>query len=128
MALTIPVFMAARFGIIALRQNFMPPLQAAWNLIGNNPRILDWVQKQFLTNSAGSPETESAVLQLCPSSFNSLKGGTDACLQANGILQVSIYQPASRFWAFQGIESAIFLALTFGLLLLTFWWLKQRVD
>jgi hypothetical protein len=36
------------------------------------------------------------------------------------------YQPASRFWAFQGIETAIFLVLAAVLLGVTFCVLKRR--
>ena len=35
----------------------------------------------------------------------------DQWLQAHGYTQVLTYQPASRFWAFQGIEAAICLLL-----------------
>ena len=36
------------------------------------------------------------------------------------------YQPASRFWAFQGIETGIFAVLAAALLAVTFWVLKRR--
>jgi hypothetical protein len=36
------------------------------------------------------------------------------------------YQPASRFWAFQGIETGIFVMLAAILLAVTFWVLKRR--
>jgi hypothetical protein len=36
------------------------------------------------------------------------------------------YQPASRFWAFQGIETGIFVVLAAALLAITFWVLKRR--
>ena len=36
--------------------------------------------------------------------------------------------PASQFWAFQTIETAIFLALAIGLLLATIYWIRRRTG
>jgi hypothetical protein len=38
------------------------------------------------------------------------------------------YQPASRFWAFQGIETAIFFAVALLLIGLCFWWVRRRLT
>jgi len=43
------------------------------------------------------------------------KGVTPTCLGAHGFHQQITFQPASRFWAFQGIEAAIFVALAIAL-------------
>lgn len=40
---------------------------------------------------------------------------------------VVLYQPVDRFWMFQGIEAAIFVALALALLALTLWWMRQRI-
>jgi hypothetical protein len=40
---------------------------------------------------------------------------------------VVTYQPGDRFWAFQGIETAIFLSLAVGLLAVTVWWVRERI-
>ena len=48
------------------------------------------------------------------------------CLTAHGYRGYVTYQPASRFWAFQGIETGIFLMLAAVLLAVTFWVLKRR--
>jgi hypothetical protein len=42
--------------------------------------------------------------------------------------EVVTYQPASRFWAFRGIETAIFLALALLLAGLCFWWVRRRLS
>jgi len=49
-----------------------------------------------------------------------------ACMTAHGYRGYLTYQPASRFWAFQGIETGIFVALAAALLGVTFWVLKRR--
>lgn len=67
------------------------------------------------------------------------QGGTDkvqvgsrdavsACLHDHGILNSLVYQPAHRFWLFQGIETAIFLALSLAFFTLTAWWVSRRVG
>jgi hypothetical protein len=43
------------------------------------------------------------------------KVGLAGCLRRLGIHTVTTYQPGSRFWAFQGIESAIYIALAAAL-------------
>jgi hypothetical protein len=42
--------------------------------------------------------------------------------------QVVSYQPASRFWAFQWRETAIFVALALILAGLSSWWLRRRLS
>jgi hypothetical protein len=49
-----------------------------------------------------------------------------SCMTAHGYRGYVTYQPASRFWAFQGIETAIFVALAAALLGVAFWVLKRR--
>ena len=47
-------------------------------------------------------------------------------MTAHGYREYLTYQPASRFWAFQGIETGIFVVLAAILLAVTFWVLKRR--
>jgi hypothetical protein len=47
-------------------------------------------------------------------------GRVAACIQAAGFRQFSTYQPVSRYWAFQSIETVIFLALAAGLIAIAF--------
>jgi hypothetical protein len=53
-------------------------------------------------------------------------GAVVPCLSAHGYRGYVTYQPASRFWAFQGIETGIFVLLAAALLAATFWVLKRR--
>jgi ABC-type transport system involved in multi-copper enzyme maturation permease subunit len=48
------------------------------------------------------------------------------CLAAHGYRGFLAYQPASRFWAFQGIETGIFVALAAVLIGITFLVLSRR--
>jgi hypothetical protein len=47
-------------------------------------------------------------------------GRLSACIQAAGFRQFSTYQPISRYWAFQSIETCIFLALAAALVAVAF--------
>ena len=49
-----------------------------------------------------------------------------SCMAARGYRGYVTYQPASRFWAFQGIETGIFVVLAAALIGVTFWVLKRR--
>jgi len=49
-----------------------------------------------------------------------------SCMAAHGYRGYLTYQPASRFWAFQGIETGIFVVLAAAVLGVTFWVLKRR--
>jgi len=49
-----------------------------------------------------------------------------SCLAAHGYQGSVTYQPASRFWAFQGIETGIFLLLAAALIGIAFWVLRRR--
>ena len=50
------------------------------------------------------------------------------CMAAHGFHDQVIYQPAGRFWYFQGIEAGIFVALTAAALGATIWLLHRRAS
>jgi hypothetical protein len=45
-----------------------------------------------------------------------------------GYRQQVTYQPASRYWTFQALEAAFFLALAGALAGVSFWWLRRKVS
>jgi hypothetical protein len=49
-----------------------------------------------------------------------------SCMQAHGWRGIATYQPASRYWPFQGIETGIFLALAAALITVTFVIVRRR--
>jgi hypothetical protein len=53
--------------------------------------------------------------------------GIAACARKLSLHQVITYQPGSRFWAFQGIESAIYIALAAGLVAAALWIVRRRL-
>jgi hypothetical protein len=78
-----------------------------------------------------SNQTTSASGQVFtgPSPHACQNGSFPACQNALGKLhlrQLITYQPASRYWAFQWYETAIFLALALALAGFCFWWIRRR--
>jgi hypothetical protein len=83
-----------------------------------------------LANSAG---VDGVPVPAACQQFMGNMGKTNAnlnpvlsCMAAHGYRGYVTYQPPSRFWAFQGIETGIFVALAAALLGVTFWVLRRR--
>lgn len=91
------------------------PLQGAWNL-GEG-----WM------DSAGHPLADSTVFQACDPRVGGTKIDLFQCIHNHGWLAFTTYQPADRFWPFQGIEAGILVALAVGLLALAIWWVRRRI-
>ena len=49
-----------------------------------------------------------------------------SCMQAHGWRGFATYQPASHYWPFQGIETAIYVLLAAALIGLTFVIVRRR--
>ena len=49
-----------------------------------------------------------------------------SCLSREGFRQFTTYQPGSRYWAFQGIETGIYVAIAAALLAVTFYVIRRR--
>lgn len=52
----------------------------------------------------------------------------EACFGQHGVFASVVYQPAGRFWLFQGVESAVFLGAAMVLLALAVWAITYRVT
>ncbi len=82
-----------------------------------------WILASHAVNAAGQPATVMPAACINPASGDSL-----GCLASHGIEVAVTYQPTSRYWAFQWIETAIFLALALALAGLCFWRLSRRLS
>lgn len=51
-----------------------------------------------------------------------------ACFGRHGVFASVIYQPGSRFWLFQGVETAVFLLPAVALLALAVWVIRYRLT
>jgi hypothetical protein len=116
-------FLALRLPIqVWLRERLITPVHASWSPLQAAPHNLSqaWVLHSELVSHSRHVTTASgcSAVKQAPSAF---------CLQKLGFVQSVIYQPANRFWALQGIESAIFVAGAICLLALTAWWIRRRI-
>jgi len=153
-AIVIAGFIGMRLWISQdLRMHFMAPVTTYYSVTGNfNPTagsaILNGglVDKagQVVTGSSGNvmtvmidgaPSTSlpAACQRLIPASANGPNGPSGAtlnavygCLQKAGYRQFISYQPISRYWAFQGIETGIYLAVAAALIAITFYAVRRR--
>jgi ABC-type transport system involved in multi-copper enzyme maturation permease subunit len=106
-----------------------------------------WVYSSDIVNNAGQAPTSAFIKTACPN----LPTGSPLAPAGGGAVHVSVsqstgppaafghcitklaaryhevvtYQPASRFWDFQGIETAIFIGLALLLGGLCFWWVRH---
>ena len=94
--------------------------------VGITPNVPGaWIGSSQVTTAAGSTSLGP------PPSACSLNTSYSACRAAIARLhlrQVVVYQPDSRFWAFQWYETAIYLALALALAGFCVWWVRRRLS
>jgi hypothetical protein len=128
MLVTLIGFTAARASVAHwLRPRFLPPLVEDGRASVSS--------KQWYLQIGGYVDAQGHALDIsqvkeafraCSPPNLSSKVQLAQCMRDHGVLQHNIYQPADRFWLFQGIEAAIFLALALALIGFTIWWVKRR--
>jgi hypothetical protein len=141
MALTLAIFAAIQIAMpLWIRPNLIPPqhttatfasVQAvdigtlAATVVPGQPGA--WILSSGAVNAAGQPVNLSAVS--C-TAYGAAKGPSAAavwqCLDSHGIRAAVTYQPGTRYWTLQGIETGIFLALALALAGFCFWRLGRR--
>lgn len=117
------------------RQNWLPPLSTTWNpYVSNGPTTLksgDWILYMGYVDKAGQRVSFGDAWPVCAPNgqiIDERAGSTfNACIQSHGWLSTIVWQPADRFWVFQGIESAVLVALAVALLALTIWLVRRRI-
>jgi hypothetical protein len=140
MAVTLAVFAAVQLLMPTLvRPHLITPVHATQSLstvsfdgtgISNNNQLTlyvssvngkagDWILASLPVNAAGQPVTTA------PPACASLTTTFVPCLASHGVRMAVSYQPASRYWAFQWIETGIFLVLAAGLGGLCYWRIRR---
>jgi hypothetical protein len=134
--------MTMGFGIV----NGGPP-----TLLPNPPDIPnDWIYNTQIVDKTGHALTPQFLAHACPSlAALGPRGGPPGVSGPRAVLpvpgqvqqalqncvaklsttfhQVTTYQPPSRYWAFQGLETAIYIALSLLLGAACFWWVRHRL-
>lgn len=147
MLLTLVGYLAVRIPIAAfVRPHYLPPLTLTWDpYVTRNPPLQpgsqDWIISSGWLNSFGNPVnqvgffagpppgppacTANAGPGLTTSASNAWNGWDTLCTHTNGWLYQVIWQPADRFWLFQGIEFVVYLALAVVLVVLALWLVRR---
>ena len=80
----------------------------------------DWIISSQPVNAAGHAVTAAPACASATSATNFM-----SCLADHGVRLAVSYQPASRYWAFQWLETGIFLVLAGGLGGLCYWRIRR---
>jgi hypothetical protein len=126
MVLTLVAYLPIKLAIQALRAHYLAPLDHTYAFGTANPRLGlgDWVLSSDVINRAGEVLGTAGVSDPCQSLAG--KAAAEACAVENGYRFVETYQPLSRFWPFQLIESGIFVGLSLVALAVAAWWILRR--
>ncbi len=112
-------FIAVRALIaLFLRQHFIAPVTGTFPInVSSVTGTLahTWWLAGYITDPSGHGSSELGI-RIPHGCLTSNYKQFEACLAAHGYHRLVIYQPADRFWTFQGIEAGIFLVLTGALL------------
>ena len=134
MVVTLAGFLAVRLPVeFHFRAIYQPPLTATSDPVSATAtRVVlsrsDWIISDSFVDHAGHQLSDQQVYGACLSSVGTTKDTFLQCVHDHGWLLADAYQPASRYWAFQGIETAIFTGLALALLALTVWWVTRRLS
>lgn len=114
-----------------LRPNYVTPVTRSWSLNGGRAPSAGirhaLVLSEHLVDKAGRPfSVTPQIVQDC----QHVRIGTQtvgACLARHGAFAMrAVYQPASRFWLLQGIETALFAGVGLALIVLAALWLQRH--
>jgi hypothetical protein len=138
MAVTLAIFAAAQIAMpLGVRPHLIPPdrtivtIESAGLDFGNLTATVvpgqpgAWLVSSGAINAAGQPVSNLPVA--CQAAFSGLKPTSPGpCLESHGFRESITYEPGSRYWPLQGIETGIFLALALALAGFCFWRLGRR--
>ena len=72
------------------------------------------------------PTSCQKLLNEVPSTKSGSMNAVFSCMQAHGWRGFATYQPANRYWPFQGIETGIYVLLAAALIAVTFVIVRRR--
>lgn len=127
MAITLVVFVTVRILIVNFwRPYYLPPVVANANI---QIPASSWIISDETVDRQGQVVTIDATQTCNILLYQSSTGQTqyDRCMRDHGFQTKIVYQPADRYWLFQGIESGIYFLFAAILLAMTFWWTKYRI-
>lgn len=84
-----------------------------------------WVLEDYPVDASGNPLSQQQLQEMCN---NSTRQDSDTCLYSQGVREFVKYQPADRYWPFQGIEASVYMGTAAVLLGTTVWVVKRRMT
>jgi hypothetical protein len=146
MAVTLAIFTAAQIATpLFIRPNLLPAEHAGVSVTSQRTITLQQGPSQFHLGTENLPGQPGAWI-LSAGTVNAAGQATSTdpagctplslpntrafikCLASHGIRESVAYQPASRYWAFQWTETAIYLAVALALFGYCFWRLSRRLT
>jgi hypothetical protein len=79
-------------------------------------------------NGIGSCGHVSGVHLGTPGGAQALNQAAQACVDRLGIREVATYQPLSRYWPFQWMETGIFIVVALALVAFSVWFVRRRIS
>jgi hypothetical protein len=111
-----------------LREHYLAPIRVIWRPGTPGPNDLDHAWNILSGPSDAQGHVVPGAGHIFASCMTAAKQQTERCLSAHHIFNIAVYQPATRFWLFQGIESTIYVGLAAALLVAAIWWLRHRIG
>lgn len=109
-----------------LRPHLLAALTKSVALTASDPGLSGsyWTLHSHIVDSAGNAVANDGLLSALPPDCRQYIGTTRdqifSCLTTHGWREQIVYQPANRFWTFQGIESGLYMVVACGLVAAAF--------
>jgi hypothetical protein len=143
MAVTLVIFAAVQVAMpLWVRPHIIPPVRmvvsgpsffsTAGLSVGNLTASIvpgqpeAWILSSAAITNAGQPVSTPPTSCLTPTIGKGGSSDLGVCMARRGIREAITYQPGSRYWPLQWIETGIFLCLALGLAGVCFWRLGRR--
>ena len=129
MAVTLGGYLALWMPLESARYHFLAPL-TTHGPYGSTPQVplSAYVLGNSYADASGRPVSFSVMAHACLSSQGGQTGVRISCLAAKGFQFSTTYQPGSRFWLLQGLQTGIFVAAAVALLGVAIWWTARRIS
>jgi hypothetical protein len=126
------VYFASRLFVDTwLRERFVTPVSATISILRRTaPKTLDnaWIITEWPSDRLGHHVSPPGPGTCPPPAPGVGKGAVRSCLAAHGRGYMhTVFQPASRFWELQGIETALFGGAALLLIAFAAWWTHERI-
>jgi hypothetical protein len=126
MSLAVVMFVGTRLVVSRfLRPHYLGPLHERTAGLDSSAHGRDWVLDNTLVDAVGR-RISTAREDLAIVHAQSARVDAHGYLLSLGWRRVITYQPAGRFWIFQSIEAAIFVALALAIFAATIWLVRRR--